>query len=391
MSGNWLNKYFSAVVRYLGVNLPMRGIIEVIGDDVEASDETLEDGTKVTRLTFGSGGGASVDLGSGTEIDWSQGSVFYKSMPSGETTFTFDNATDGRRISVALTPGMGTATVVWPTVTWSGDAPPDEISGTVVYNFVATESVIYGSTGSGGGATPGGSDGQVQYKDGSALGGDAGLAINETSHRPVMANGLELTDGAFTMVVDGTPTAARTVTLPDATDTLVGKATTDTLTNKTINGSNNTITNVSLSTGVTGTLPGANMQAASTAGAGNAGSMSSADKAKLDGIQTQGASRNLNAGAGTLDIDWSLSSTFTKTLAAGGNTFTFSNATDGQVIVVALTSDAGGITVSWTDPSGVTIKWAGGAAPTQTSTGIDVYTFVRMGSTIYGSVVQDMS
>ena len=31
-----------------------------------------------------------------------------------------------------------------------------------------------------------------------------------------------------------------------------------TLTNKTINGSNNTITNVSLSTGVTGTLPAAN-------------------------------------------------------------------------------------------------------------------------------------
>ena len=42
----------------------------------------------------------------------------------------------------------------------------------------------------------------------------------------------------------GDPTADRTITLPDATDTLVGKATTDTLTNKTIDADNNTITNI---------------------------------------------------------------------------------------------------------------------------------------------------
>lgn len=86
----------------------------------------------------------------------------------------------------------------------------------------------------GGGSLAGGSDNQVQYNNGGTLGGNAGLTINESSNRPVMANGLELTDGAYTMIVDGTPTASRTVTLPNATTTLVGRDTTDTLTSKTL-------------------------------------------------------------------------------------------------------------------------------------------------------------
>lgn len=49
----------------------------------------------------------------------------------------------------------------------------------------------------------------------------------------------------FTLTVTATPTAARTVTLQDATDTLVGRATTDTLTNKTISLGSNTVTSTS--------------------------------------------------------------------------------------------------------------------------------------------------
>jgi len=50
--------------------------------------------------------------------------------------------------------------------------------------------------------------------------------------------------GSAYFKLDGTPTGARTITLPDASDTLVGRATTDTLTNKSI--STNQLTGILL-------------------------------------------------------------------------------------------------------------------------------------------------
>jgi hypothetical protein len=84
-----------------------------------------------------------------------------------------------------------------------------------------------------------------------------------------------------------------------------------------------------------------------------------------------------------LAVDWSTSYVFSKTLGAGANTITFSNQIDGQTVVVILTGAAS--TVTW--PS---VKWSGGTAPTQTASGVDAYTFVDRGGTIYGSVVQDL-
>ena len=54
-----------------------------------------------------------------------------------------------------------------------------------------------------------------------------------------------------------------------SSSTLVSRVSTDTLTNKTINGSNNTLTNISLTAGVTGTLPVANGGTGATSLAAN--------------------------------------------------------------------------------------------------------------------------
>jgi hypothetical protein len=87
---------------------------------------------------------------------------------------------------------------------------------------------------------------------------------------------------------------------------------------------------------------------------------------------------------GALEVNWAAGNVFTKTLAAGGNTITFANSADGQTIVVILTGAAS--TVTW--PS---VEWAGGTPPVQTASGVDVWTFVKAGSVVYGSVVQNLS
>lgn len=81
-------------------------------------------------------------------------------------------------------------------------------------------------------------------------------------------------------------------------------------------------------------------------------------------------------------IDWSLGNNFSKTIS-GNTTFTFTGATAGQWITVAVTA-SGAFTTSWP-----TVTWQGGAAPTQTASKTDFYTFYYNGTTYYGSASQN--
>ena len=120
----------------------------------------------------------------------------------------------------------------------------------------------------------------------SATGGDASIGLHLSGKgatgyvnvqdstdatKRIMFNAAGGTTATRTML-SSTQTVDRTISLPDATDTLVGKATTDTLTNKTLtsatltapvlgtpsSGTLTSCTGLPLTTGVTGILPAAN-------------------------------------------------------------------------------------------------------------------------------------
>lgn len=75
----------------------------------------------------------------------------------------------------------------------------------------------------GGGATPGGSDKQLQFNEGgTALGGSSNLTYDKMSSKLTNKGDVNLDDGSnyVTTLQAVTPTANRTITLPDATGTI---------------------------------------------------------------------------------------------------------------------------------------------------------------------------
>lgn len=91
---------------------------------------------------------------------------------------------------------------------------------------------------------PAAPDQSFQINDGGIFGAADGIVNDPVNLRPKLTNDIEWANGINLGVLEWNPTAARILTLPDATDVLVGRATVDTLTNKAIDADLNTITDI---------------------------------------------------------------------------------------------------------------------------------------------------
>ena len=89
-------------------------------------------------------------------------------------------------------------------------------------------------------------------------------------------------------------------------------------------------------------------------------------------------------GGGTQDIDITVGNVVSATVDTNTNTFTFSNpSADGKACSFTLfLTNGGSQTVNWPG----TVDWAGGSAPSLTSSGVDVLTFTTLdaGTIWYG-------
>ena len=155
-------------------------------------------------------------------------------------------------------------------------------------------------------------------------------------------------------LLDAVSTAGHVVTLPDATTTLVGRNTTDTLTNKSISGSTNTLSNIGNSS-LTNSAITINGTSTSLGGSISVGTVTSVDATAGTGISVSGGPIT---GSGSLTItNTAPDQTVVLTAGTGISTsgtypnFTITNtapSSGGTVTSVGGTGTVNGITLSGT-------------------------------------------
>ena len=179
----------------------------VVGDTSGLSDNGK-------LISFTNSSAVAVTLPAASASGFCPFAVYFKNNSSGATvTVTPQSGTIGGSGTLALGVGAG-AFVVSDGTNW--------------------QLLFAGGGGSGG--TPGGSNTQLQYNSGGSFGGIVGVASNGTM--VTFNSGTLVLNGATsgTTTLNASAVASGTLTLPAATDTLTANAAAQTLTNKTITG-----------------------------------------------------------------------------------------------------------------------------------------------------------
>ena len=140
-------------------------------------------------------------------------------------------------------------------------------------------------------------------------------------------------------LLDAVSTAGRVVTLPDATTTLVGRDTTDTLTNKSISGSTNTLSNIG-NASLTNSAITINGTSTSLGGSISVGTVTSVT-GTAPVVSSGGNTPAISMAAATTSVDGYLTST-------DWNTFNNKTSNTGTVTSVGGTGTVNGITLTGT-------------------------------------------
>jgi hypothetical protein len=168
-------------------------------------------------------------------------------------------------------------------------------------------------------------------------------------------------------LLDAVSSAGHVITLPDATTTLVGRGTTDTLTNKSISGTTNTLTDIA-NASLTNSAITINGTSTSLGGSINVGTVTSVAATAGTGISVSGSPIT---GSGTLTItNTAPDQTVAITAGTGINvTGTYPSFTVANSGVTALTGTASQVTVSASTgsvtlslPSTINVNTSGNAA-----------------------------
>lgn len=157
----------------------------------------------------------------------------------------------------------------------------------------------------------------LQLDSGTTFNGSVARTISIDSTVVTLTGTQTLSNKTLTAPVIATIVNSGTLTLPTSTDTLVGRATTDTLTNKTISGSNNTLSNIGndslTNSSISFTYSGGISGSASVAlGSSNALSLSSIPNSSLQNSAVTVGTTAISLGAASLTLAGLTSVTLTQ-------------------------------------------------------------------------------